>query len=55
MCPAALTTSAQVLKFLESEEMHITHYGLGLKGLLALVDALKVSSSGFPASTSHIK
>lgn len=32
----------QILKFLESEEMHITHYGLGMKGTLALVGALEV-------------
>ena len=24
------------------EEMHVTHYGLGLKGTLALIEALKV-------------
>eukprot|EP00798_Chlamydomonas_sp_ICE-L_P029025 gene29026-32222_t len=30
-----------ILKFLESEEMHFTQYGLGLKGTRALVDALK--------------
>lgn len=32
----------QVLKFLESEEMFINHYGLGIKGTLAVVDALRV-------------
>jgi hypothetical protein len=32
----------QILKFLESEEMHVTHYGLGLKGTAALIGALEV-------------
>eukprot|EP00983_Pelagomonas_calceolata_P044944 1139502-Pelagomonas_calceolata.AAC.4 len=35
---------SQVLKFLESQEMHITHYGLGLKGTQALLSAMEVGS-----------
>ena len=35
----------QVLKFLESPEMHITHYGLGLKGIDALLCALNWNNS----------
>lgn len=41
----------QVLKFLESEDMFINHYGLGIKGTLALVDALRVRQ-GFKRSSS---
>ncbi|KAJ9518537.1 hypothetical protein QJQ45_018553 [Haematococcus lacustris] len=36
---------SQILKFLESEEMHITHYGLGLNGTVALVGALELNTS----------
>ncbi|KAG1657276.1 hypothetical protein FOA52_005470 [Chlamydomonas sp. UWO 241] len=39
-----ISPASQVLKFLETSEMHIHHYGLGLKGTLALVEALKVNS-----------
>ncbi|KAF5827747.1 flagellar associated protein [Dunaliella salina] len=34
---------SQVLKFLESQEMHITHYGLGLKGTQALLSAMELN------------
>jgi hypothetical protein len=43
----------QVLKFLESQEMHITHYGLGLKGMQALLSALQVRNRGF-VDLSHV-
>jgi hypothetical protein len=33
----------QVLKYLEGEELHVSHYGLGLKGVRALCQALLVS------------
>lgn len=39
---ALLLVAPQILKFLESEEMHVTHYGLGLKGTAALIGALEV-------------
>ncbi|KAJ9518781.1 hypothetical protein QJQ45_026057 [Haematococcus lacustris] len=38
-------TARSILKFLESEEMHITHYGLGLNGTVALVGALELNTS----------
>jgi hypothetical protein len=28
----AVSPASQILKFLESEEVHVVHYGLGLKG-----------------------
>lgn len=43
----SLIPQTQILKFLENEEMHITHYGLGLKGTLALVGALEVCVRGW--------
>ena len=36
-------TAPQIMRFLETEEMHVGAYGLGLKGTLALCDALKAS------------
>jgi hypothetical protein len=33
---------AQIVKYLEHEELHLAHYGIGSKGLVALLAALKV-------------
>ena len=33
----------QILKYLHMEELHITHYGLGVRGVTALAAALKVN------------
>lgn len=38
-----ISPASQVMKFLETEDMHIHHYGLGLKGTRALLEALKAS------------
>lgn len=38
----SVTPVAQVLKYLEHDEMFISHYGLGLQGVRALAAALKV-------------
>lgn len=56
-CSCWLMVELQVLKFLESEELHVTHYGLGLKGLLALCGALEVSHGwvGVVSVTGSIK
>eukprot|EP00959_Pyramimonas_sp_CCMP1952_P070614 1474574-Pyramimonas_sp.AAC.1 len=35
----------QILKYLHMEELHITHYGLGVRGVTALAAALKVNEN----------
>ena len=37
-----LTPAAQIVKYLDSRGLYLTHYGLGDKGCLALIAALKV-------------
>ena len=41
-----ITPASQVLRFLETEEMHVGAYGLGLKGTLSLCEALKARALG---------
>jgi hypothetical protein len=38
----AVAPVAQIVKYLEYEELRLAHYGIGIKGVKALVDALKV-------------
>lgn len=37
-----VTPVAQIVRYLEHEELHLAHYGIGGKGLQALLAALKV-------------
>ena len=36
-----ITPASQILRFLETDEMHVGAYGLNLKGTLCLCEALK--------------
>ena len=40
-----VTPVAQIVRYLEHEELHLAHYGIGGKGLQALLAALKVRVS----------
>ena len=46
MLSLLLLQFTQALKYLEVEGMHLTHYGMGYKGLCALSAALKVMLDG---------
>jgi hypothetical protein len=48
----AVSPVAQIVKYLEYGELRLAHYGIGFKGIKALVDALKVRQKSRAESVS---